>query len=191
MLCNVRKDADEVLDAGAPSGQVDVVRDKLLLHLVLHVAQLADARVRAELADVGVSHEQGRYLDALAHAGPVSVTRLATALGVAQPSVTTMVARLGDLGLVAKRPDPSDGRANLVELTPHGAERASAVRDAWRRVDRDLLAGVASREEKSLHAAMLALRDHLGGRSPDLDESRAPSKLRAPTSNTPKIKRSQ
>jgi len=146
------------------------MRDKLLLHLVLHVAELAHARVRDELAALGVSHEQGRYLDALAEGGPRSVTRLAEGLGVAQPSATTMVSRLVELGLVAKRPDPRDGRAARVELTARGADRARGVREAWRRVERELVHTLPERRMRALHEGMLAVRNHLGGRSPDFDD---------------------
>jgi DNA-binding MarR family transcriptional regulator len=47
-------------------------------------------------------------------------THLATRLGVSAPVLSRHIAELEDLGLVHRRPDPEDGRAQLVALTNAG-----------------------------------------------------------------------
>ena len=54
--------------------------------------------------------------------GPQRITTLAAAESVAQPTMTTLVGRLEREGYVSRHPDPDDGRAALIELTPEGRE---------------------------------------------------------------------
>jgi DNA-binding MarR family transcriptional regulator len=60
--------------------------------------------------------------------GPARITGLAERERVAQPSMTALVGRLEARGVVARSPDPDDGRAVRVSLTPAGEERLAAVR---------------------------------------------------------------
>jgi len=60
--------------------------------------------------------------------GPLRITDLAAAELVAQPTMTTLVARLAQDGLVSKTRDAADARAVLVELTDAGRNQLRAVR---------------------------------------------------------------
>ena len=86
--------------------------------------------------------------------GPHRLTALAAAEGVAQPSMTQLVHKLERQGLVARQPDPQDGRACLVEVTTAGrrvlAERRRERRD-WLA---ERLAALPERERGELDAAM-------------------------------------
>jgi DNA-binding MarR family transcriptional regulator len=61
-------------------------------------------------------------LKQLHEAGPQRVTVLAVNESVAQPTMSALVQRLERRGLVARAADPADARANLVQITPSGAE---------------------------------------------------------------------
>src|SRR4051794_12503711 len=67
-------------------------------------------------------------LAGLRDAGPQRITALADAEGVAQPSMTALVARLERRGLVARGSDPDDARAVRVAITDQGRERLEARR---------------------------------------------------------------
>jgi DNA-binding MarR family transcriptional regulator len=54
--------------------------------------------------------------------GPARLTDLAAAEGISQPSMTSLVARLADGGLVERSGDPADRRVVVIGLTPAGAE---------------------------------------------------------------------
>ncbi|HWD81583.1 MAG TPA: MarR family transcriptional regulator [Kribbella sp.] len=54
--------------------------------------------------------------------GPLRLTALLPTEQLRQPALTSLVAKLEDDGLVQRRPDPSDGRASLLSLTPAGQE---------------------------------------------------------------------
>jgi DNA-binding MarR family transcriptional regulator len=51
-----------------------------------------------------------------------SLVRLARALSVTPPNITTMVDRLETKGLIARRPSEEDRRAHVLHVTPKGAE---------------------------------------------------------------------
>jgi DNA-binding MarR family transcriptional regulator len=85
---------------------------------------------RREVADaLGMSFGKSRALRRLARK-PMSMGELAAALEIEAPNATVVVADLESLGLVSRRPHPTDGRAKLVEATPEGKElarRANAI----------------------------------------------------------------
>src|SRR6478609_8857991 len=68
--------------------------------------------------------------------GPIRLTTLAAAEGIAQPSMTQLIQRLERQGLVTRINDPEDGRAALVNITNAGR----ALMDDRRRDRRDRLA---------------------------------------------------
>jgi DNA-binding MarR family transcriptional regulator len=61
--------------------------------------------------------------------GPLSLGALAERERVAAPTMTGIVARLADDGLVERRPDPADGRSRLVSITDAGRDRVADVRE--------------------------------------------------------------
>jgi DNA-binding MarR family transcriptional regulator len=52
--------------------------------------------------------------------GPLTPSELASCERVQRPTVTRVVGRLEDMGLVSRSPDPSDGRSSLISVTPEG-----------------------------------------------------------------------
>ncbi|MET9093929.1 MULTISPECIES: MarR family winged helix-turn-helix transcriptional regulator [Streptomyces] len=68
----------------------------------------------------------------LESAGRQRATELAAYFGVGKATMSRQLRALEDLGLVAREPDPADGRAWLVRLTDEGLARFRSVRDARR-----------------------------------------------------------
>ena len=64
-------------------------------------------------------------------AGPRRITELAVIEGVAQPSMTILVNRLEQSGLVERRRDPGDQRVVLVALTDAGRDYRLQRRRSW------------------------------------------------------------
>ncbi|MFJ9537997.1 MarR family winged helix-turn-helix transcriptional regulator [Streptomyces sp. NPDC101225] len=64
--------------------------------------------------------------------GRQRATELAAYIGVGKATMSRQLRALEDLGLVAREPDPADGRAWLVHLTDEGHDRVRKVRDARR-----------------------------------------------------------
>ncbi|MDX6355902.1 MAG: hypothetical protein QOF98_2805, partial [Streptomyces sp.] len=61
---------------------------------------------------------------------PERATDLAAYFGVGKATVSRQLRALEDLGLVAREPDPVDGRAYLMRLTSEGRARFDRVRSA-------------------------------------------------------------
>lgn len=68
----------------------------------------------------------------LEDAGQQRATDLAGYFGVGKATMSRQLRALCDLGLVAREPDPADGRASLVRITEEGRARFTRVRDARR-----------------------------------------------------------
>ncbi|MGC3000755.1 MarR family winged helix-turn-helix transcriptional regulator [Streptomyces sp. G35A] len=64
--------------------------------------------------------------------GTQRATELAAYIGVGKATMSRQLRALEELGLVAREPDPADGRAWLVALTEEGHDRVSRVREARR-----------------------------------------------------------
>jgi len=96
-------------------------------------------------------------LSALERRGPQRISELAGLQGVAQPSMTVLVGSLEQAGLMARRPDPSDGRAVLVSLTPQGEEFLAGRRRAGAERMSELVGKLSPAEAEALAAAVPAL----------------------------------
>lgn len=64
---------------------------------------------------------------------------VAAGLKVAVPTVSRQVRQLEDLGLVARTPDPIDGRAVLLQVTEAGIDALQRMQEEWRRTVAEIL----------------------------------------------------
>lgn len=113
-----------------------------------------DNQRRRQVAEAtGISFARARALRRLAKQ-PMSMSELAAALGIDPPNATVVVDELESLGLVRRKPHPTDRRAKLVELTRKGKEKA-------RRADEILATPPAALSELN-DAELEALRRILG-----------------------------
>ena len=120
--------------------------------LELSVTRLAHVLIRG--AGSGLSRTAASVLHRLSTAGPQRITELAAFEAIAQPSATTLVARLEAQGLATRAADPADGRAVLVSISPAG-EALLAERRAARAAALDArLASLDPAERSALAAAV-------------------------------------
>ncbi len=68
----------------------------------------------------------------LANHGPATTAELARAESMKPQSMGTTVAALEEMGLVERKPHPTDGRQVNIQLTAHGAAVRSRAKDAKR-----------------------------------------------------------
>ena len=102
----------------------------------------------------------------------MSMGELAAALGIDRPNATVLVDDLESLGLVRRRPHPTDRRAKLVEATPKGKKVARRADDILATPPSELSALSARDELEALHR-ILAEVGHAGGMDvPETRESR-------------------
>jgi DNA-binding MarR family transcriptional regulator len=94
----------------------------------LRLAVTRTARRLRQEGTVGFSPSQGAMLATIERHGPLTPSELAQRERVQRPTVTRMLARLEEDGIVQRAADPADGRSFLVSLTPHGLELLHEVR---------------------------------------------------------------
>ncbi|MGZ4271026.1 MAG: MarR family winged helix-turn-helix transcriptional regulator [Solirubrobacteraceae bacterium] len=129
------------------------------------LARLLVGLFRAEKGEL--SRTAASVLARVRDEGPQRVTDLATSESVAQPSMTTLVARLVGQGLVTRDPDPDDARAVRVSLTDAGRE-ALARRSARRAAAMEARLEHLSAAERQTLAAALPVLERLSHPEEDL-----------------------
>jgi len=118
------------------------------------LAEVAGAVIRSLVDRRGMSFTTASTLGRLEREGPVRLTVLAAAEGVAQPSMTQLVQRLENQGLATRVSDPDDGRVTLVAITDAGQEvLAERRRERGARLVQ-LLATLSKDEQRELASAV-------------------------------------
>lgn len=121
--------------------------------------QILLGRINAELAPHGVTFSRFEVLALLyfSREGALPMGKIGARLQVHPTSVTSLVDRLVDDGLVTRVPHPRDRRTTLAELTSAGSATAVACAEQLERIEFGL-AGLDSDEEKTLSAVISTLR---------------------------------
>lgn len=130
---------------------------------VMRAHQILLARVEETLRPWNLSFPRYELLRLLAftRTGSLPITKASERLQVHVTSVTSAMKRLGDAGLVARRPHPTDGRTTLVEITDAGrdvVEQATHALNAT--VFTDL--GMDDSEQSALIDSITSLRRSVG-----------------------------
>ncbi|HEV2094060.1 MAG TPA: MarR family transcriptional regulator [Rubrobacter sp.] len=110
------------------------------------------------LAEVGLHVGQEMVLVELWQADGLRGGELACRLGVEPPTVTKMLRRLEDCGLVERRPDPADARSFRVHLTEKGRGLGDPVLRCWERAEERTFAGLDPAERRELGRLLTKVR---------------------------------
>jgi DNA-binding MarR family transcriptional regulator len=95
-------------------------------HLRLVIVRTA-RRLRQE-AGVELSPSLTAALATVGRHGPLTPSELASRERVQRPTATRVLARLEELGLIARTPDPQDRRSSLVAVTESGSALLDELR---------------------------------------------------------------
>ena len=128
----------------------------------LNAAAIDATGLRLEPAGV---HVLGR----LALLGPVRLTELAAALGLDPSSVSRQVSAAEKGGYVRREPDPSDGRATQLVLTPKGASAAASVQEKRAQALKVLTPDWSDSDSEELAALLARLNNDLAANAHLLD----------------------
>jgi len=117
--------------AGPTGGGADQTgTDESLADAFLSVSRKLRETSQETLAPWDINPSQFRALRVLNHHGAIRLSDLSGRLHIAPRSATEVVDALESRGLVERRPDPSDRRATLAELTEHGTTVLRGIRAA-------------------------------------------------------------
>jgi DNA-binding MarR family transcriptional regulator len=110
-------------------------------------------RVRAAAAFHELSLTENSVLSRLVKDGPATIADLARAESVRPQSMGATVSALEEMGLVERKPHPTDGRQVNIELTVKGAAVRKSTRDAKRTWLAQAVAQLDEPERETLFAA--------------------------------------
>lgn len=130
---------------------------------LMRVQQLVITRLDGLLRPHGLTFARYEALVLLVFSsrGSLPLGRMGERLQVHPTSVTSIVRRLEDAGLVARRPHPHDRRAVLAEITPEG--RAVVRRATRSLVGAEFGLGALSEDELARLSALLRPVRHAAG----------------------------
>jgi DNA-binding MarR family transcriptional regulator len=129
----------------------------LAITSVMRAQQLLLARVDAIVKpyELTFARYEALVLLTFSRAGALPLSKIGQRLQVHPTSVTNIIDRLEKSGLVARRPNPDDGRGTLAEITPKG-------RDIVEKATRDLMAdefGMGALSAEQHRTLFTVLRD--------------------------------
>lgn len=110
-------------------------------------------RVRAAAASQGLSLTEASVMSRLAREGPATTAELARAEGMRPQSMGTTVAALEEMGMVERKPHPTDGRQVNIALTAKGIVARKSAKDAKRTWLAQAMEQLNERERETLYAA--------------------------------------
>jgi DNA-binding MarR family transcriptional regulator len=142
-----------MMSPGAHSSADDL--HELAARLRLSTARLA--RLLRQQAGTGLSPSQTSVLASVGLHGPLTLGRLARIEQVTPPTITRIVARMEEDGLVSRQVDETDRRIVRVRITDEGLRRmehSRQRRDAWLALR---LTEMSAGQRRSLLAALPVL----------------------------------
>lgn len=110
-------------------------------------------RIRAAASGHELSLSESAVLARLAKDGPATTAELARAESVRPQSMGATVATLEELGLVHRKPHPTDGRQVKIELTAKGTAVRNSAKDAKRTWLSQAIAKLNEEERQTLFKA--------------------------------------
>lgn len=145
------------------------VRDRLAdaLSVIVRQASLPRSFDRvSERAGIHIERTGFPILRAIG-AGPARVTALAAELGVDLSTMSRQVRALEDAGLITRTPDPADGRAAVLALTPEGIEVLKRLRASRRSLVAEQVADWDERDVEHLADLLTRLSERFVAERPE------------------------
>ncbi len=130
-------------------------------HAIPRIARLHRAAAGRLLRRVGLHPGQEFLMMLLWDRGPQRQAELIKTLELDASTVTRMVQRLEQAGLVARTPDPVDGRAMRVEATASGRALRAEVERVWSELEEQTVAGLDADERRELARLLARLEGNL------------------------------
>jgi DNA-binding MarR family transcriptional regulator len=135
---------------------LDPAGDDALSEAFWTIARQLRERSQETLAPWDITPAHLRALRALRRHGTMRLSELSDHLHIAPRSTTEVVDALEARDLVRRRVDPGDRRATLVEVTEHGTDVLTAIRDT-RGTEAGRVFGRLSPPDRAQLARILAL----------------------------------
>ena len=136
----------------------DAFLNNLMLYLLARATSQASAPMHEQVRKHGLSVPEWRTLMTIADT-PRTIGDLAALLLMKQPTLTRILDRMEQAGLIRRKSDPKDGRRVLAALTARGEALAQDLIPMALAYDADLLKSYSSEEAETLKEALRVLID--------------------------------
>jgi DNA-binding MarR family transcriptional regulator len=134
-------------------GQLGAVEEATDLRVALLRIQ---RQLRSKTAS-DITPSQSSALSRIEQAGPVRLGTLAELEGTTAATMSRVIDSLADRHLIERVPDPLDGRASLVRLSPQGGALLHELRARYTEVLRGAMAELTHEEQRVLRRAVPVL----------------------------------
>lgn len=119
-----------------------------LLYQLFRATQLSRALVSRALAGTGWRGDDYAVASLLRAGGPSTLTEMADGLGVPLTTMAGFLRRLEAAGIIIRRPNPRDGRSQIVELSDDGNRALDEAIPRFTAAYRAFLAELAADQEE-------------------------------------------
>jgi DNA-binding MarR family transcriptional regulator len=127
--------------------------DRTVLDVIASLRELSsqlDRLDEAAATHYGLNRTDMRALDILGREGPLAPTDLAHRVGFTTGGITTVIDRLERAGYVVRRPDQSDRRRLLIEVTDATRQRDRGVFGGLMQLAEAIAAGYKDRDLQTI-----------------------------------------
>lgn len=124
---------------------------------VERAAHLVGAHLEGTTSALGVTQGESHVLAQLANRGPTAITTLHHEFGHKRSTLTNIIDRLEQRGLVRREPNASDRRSFVVHLTGPGRRTARRITEVLDQLERDVAELIGKRDLTGLDAVARAL----------------------------------
>jgi len=109
------------------------------------------------IANTGLCLTDFVALEALLHKGPLTISEIQEKVRLASGSMTAAVDRLEKLGLVVRKPSPTDRRARVIHLTTEGKRVAASCFERHAKDLEALMSPLSQKEREQLYESIKKL----------------------------------
>ncbi|MEU4239993.1 MarR family transcriptional regulator [Actinoplanes sp. NPDC026619] len=119
------------------------------------------ARAATLLTPLGLHPGQEALLLELDRSGPRIQAQLSEALGCEPPSITLMTRKLEASGQIRRTASPGDRRASIVELTDSGRALVEQIKQLWRGLADETVAGLSPEIRAALPGILTTMAENV------------------------------
>lgn len=128
---------------------------------IMDVARMLRTYADQRARQFGISRAQWVVLMRLDRSEGLKQSELADILDLQPISLTRLLDRLADNGLIERRPDPNDRRANRLYLTPAARPLLVQLGDLGQEVMSEVLGGIDAQTRERLLRDLIGMKDNL------------------------------
>lgn len=140
---------------------MDTCSPSSINHLFVQTCKAHRTRTSELLSGFGVHVGQEMILGALWQRDGLTMSELAERLEVQPPTISRMIQRMENSGLVERRSCGKDQRVSFVHVTEKGKALQGRVEEVWSVLERQLTHGMTDEERTSFQELLVRVKANL------------------------------